>query len=191
MKKPQLIKLAGILAFLVLLLFAFEVSGLRDNFNLSFLRNTIENNVFWGLLIFVVLFSVGNLIQIPGWIFLAAAVITLGKFAGGLATYVAAVSSCLVTYGIIRFLGQDALRGLESPIAQRLFQRLDRYPISSIVFLRMIFQTVPILNYALALSAVKFRHYVIGTLLGLPIPIFIYCLFFDFLALHVFALAPQ
>jgi hypothetical protein len=28
----------------------------------------------------------GNLVQIPGWIFLAAAVLTLGRFWGGLAT---------------------------------------------------------------------------------------------------------
>jgi uncharacterized membrane protein YdjX (TVP38/TMEM64 family) len=48
--------------------------------------------------------------------------------------------------------------------------------------LRVLFQTVPPLNYALALSGVKFHHYLIGSLLGLPLPIFLYCLFFDQLA---------
>ena len=46
----------------------------------------------------------------------------------------------------------------------------------------MLFQTLPALNYALAMSGVKFRDYLIGTLLGLPLPIFLYCLFFDYLA---------
>jgi hypothetical protein len=63
-----------------------------------------------------------------------------------------------------------------------LLGRLDFRPIVSIVLLRMAFQTVPALNYALAMSGVRFRSYLIGTLLGLPLPILLYCLFFDYLA---------
>ena len=42
-------------------------------------------------------------------------------------------------------------------------------------------QTLPALNYALALSGLRLRHYVLGTLLGLPLPIAVYCVFFDYL----------
>ena len=44
------------------------------------------------------------------------------------------------------------------------------------------FQTVPALNYALALSGVRFDTYMIGSLLGLPLPITLYCLFFDYVS---------
>ena len=49
------------------------------------------------------------------------------------------------------------------------------------------FQTAPPLNYALALSGVRLRDYLVGTLIGLPLPIAAYCIFFDLLAtgLHV------
>jgi len=50
------------------------------------------------------------------------------------------------------------------------------------VMLRIVFQSVPALNYTLALSGVRFRDYLTGTLLGLPLPIAVYCLFFDVLA---------
>jgi uncharacterized membrane protein YdjX (TVP38/TMEM64 family) len=66
--------------------------------------------------------------------------------------------------------------------ATRLLSELDAHPVRNIVLLRTLFQTVPVLNYALAMSGVRFRHYLAGTLLGLPIPIALYCLFFDFLA---------
>ena len=51
----------------------------------------------------------------------------------------------------------------------------------------MLLQTLPALNYTLALSGVRMRHYVLGTLLGLPLPIALYCIFFDYLAkvLHI------
>lgn len=175
-------RLVTVLLFLGLLLGTFELSGLRQHFSLEFLQQRILEHRISGLLIFIVLFALGNLVQIPGWLFLAAAVLTLGRSMGGLATYVAASISCVVTFLLIRMLGGDALRRLDGRIAERIFRHLDARPITSIVLLRVLFQTVPALNYALALSGVKFRNYLIGTLLGLPLPIAIYCLFFDYLA---------
>jgi hypothetical protein len=46
----------------------------------------------------------------------------------------------------------------------------------------MLFQTVPALNCTPAMSGAGFRAYLTGTLLGLPIPIAVYCVFFDYLA---------
>lgn len=175
-------RLLAVLLFLGLLLAIFELSGLRDHFNLEFLHRRILENRVSGLLIFILLFSLGNLIQIPGWVFLAAAVLALGRTWGGVATYVAATISCVITFLTIRWIGGDALRQLNSKIAARILGRLDAHPITSIVLLRVLFQTVPALNYALAMSGVKFRNYLVGTLLGLPLPIMVYCLFFDYLA---------
>lgn len=175
-------RLVAVLAFLALLLAVFQLSGLRDNFNLVLLHQKFLDNEATGLLIFIALFALGNLIQIPGWIFLAAAVLALGKVWGGVATYLAAVVSCAFTFWLIRLLGGDALRQIRGPWAQRMLAQLDARPVATIVVLRILLQTVPALNYALAMSGVKFRDYLVGTLLGLPLPIALYCVFFDYLA---------
>ncbi|MBK7326755.1 MAG: VTT domain-containing protein [Propionivibrio sp.] len=175
-------RLLAVALFLGTLLAVFELSGLRDHFSLTFLQQQIAENRVSGLLVFVLLFSLGNLIQIPGWVFLAAAVLTLGRIWGGLATYVAASISCALTFFTIRLVGGDALRQLKSKTAVRILGQLDARPIRSVVLLRVLFQTVPALNYALALSGIRFRQYFTGTLLGLPLPIILYCLFFDYLA---------
>ncbi|AIY41731.1 Phospholipase D/Transphosphatidylase [Collimonas arenae] len=145
------------------------------------------DNKIQGLLLFVLLFSLGNLIQIPGWIFLGAAVLALGKVWGGLATYIAALISCVFTFLTIRYIGGDGMRELKNRYAVKIFQTLDTHPIKSIVLLRILFQTIPALNYALALSGVRFYMYLIGTVLGLPLPIMLYCIFFDYIgkALHI------
>ena len=175
-------RLIAVILFLALLWAVFELSGLRGHFSLTFLQQQIEQNRITGLLIFVALFCLGNLIQIPGWLFLAAAVLTLGQMWGGVATYLAASISCVVTFLAIRLLGGDALRQLKNKIAVRLLGQLDAHPVKSVFLLRVLFQTVPALNYALAMSGIRFRHYLMGTLLGLPLPIALYCLFFDYLA---------
>ncbi|MCY1350133.1 SNARE associated Golgi protein [compost metagenome] len=167
--------------FLGLLLAAFQFSGLRENLSLQYLHDTLLAHKGWGLALFALLFALGNLIQIPGWIFLAAAVLALGRVWGGLATYLAATFSCCCTFLLIRLLGGSALRELDNRLAQRIIAHLDERPVLVITALRVLFQTVPALNYALSLSGVRFRHYLIGTLLGLPLPIALYCLFFDYL----------
>ncbi|NMM07107.1 VTT domain-containing protein [Polaromonas sp.] len=104
-----------------------------------------------------------------------------------MATYLAAVVSCALTFWLIRLFGGDAPRQLNGRRARRLLARLDARPISAIVLLRMLLQTVPALNYTLALSGVSFRSYLIRTALGLPLPIALYRIFFAYLskALHI------
>lgn len=175
-------RLVAVLCFLGVVLLAAELSGLRGHFSLDNLHQILARNLGSGLAIFVLLFVLGNLIQVPGWIFLSAAVLALGRTWGGIATYLAANISCAVTFLSIRYVGSDALRRLDNPIARRLLGQLDARPVRSVLLLRILFQTLPALNYALALSGVDFRKYLIGTLLGLPLPIMAYCLFFDYVA---------
>ncbi|WP_296219426.1 VTT domain-containing protein [Pseudomonas sp. UBA2684] len=176
-------RLLLVILFLLGLFLVFEALGIRAQFNLDALQTLILMHPVAGLLLFILLFALGNLIQIPGWVFLAAAVLALGRVYGGLATYLAACISCAFTFVAIRALGGNALRELDNRLAQRLLAGLDRRPLASIIALRMLFQTVPALNYALALSGVRLRTYLLGTLLGLPLPIALYCLFFDYLAM--------
>ena len=171
-----------VVAFLLVLWVAFRVSGLDTHFSAQFLHERFAAHKLEGLLIFTVLFALGNLIQIPGWIFLTSAVVTLGQFWGGVATYVAACVTCMSTFWIIRLLGADALREIKGRWSRRIFAQLDAHPLRSVIALRLLVQTLPAANYALALSGIRWRDYVLGTLLGLPVPILLYSLFFATLA---------
>lgn len=179
---PPALRLLAVLLFLGLILAVFELTGLRGHFSLEFLRQSILDHRVGGLVVFVLAFALGNLIQIPGWVFLAAAVLALGRTWGGVATYVAASVSCVSSFLIVRIVGGDALRQLDNRFIARVLARLDSHPIRSILVARVLFQTLPAVNYALAMSGIRFRAYLLGTLLGLPLPIALYCLFFDYLA---------
>ncbi len=178
-------RLALVVAVLGGLLLTFQLTGLRDHFSLPFLRELLQENRVTGLLIFVAIFALGNLIQLPGWLFLAAAVLALGPLWGGVATYLAALFSCLITFLVVRALGGDALQQIDRPLARKILGRLHRQPVRSVTLLRLLFQTVPALNYTLALSGVRLRHYMIGTVVGLPLPLMLYCLFFDRIAVFM------
>ena len=175
-------RLIGVVLFVIALLLAVQLTGLREQFNLAYVRDAFQMHPVGGVLLFVLLFSLGNLIQLPGLIFLAAAVLALGQLWGGVVTLIAANVSCAITFLMFRFLGGDALQQLKNPLARRVFGTLNQRPVLSVALLRVLMQTAPSLNVALALTGVKLRDYVLGTLLGLPLPIALYCVFFDFVA---------
>lgn len=172
-------RLALVLLGLALVWALMHFSGLRSRLSFQMLHDAFEQHRLGGLAVFTAAFIVGNLIQLPGWLFLATAVLTLGPLWGGAATYMAACVSCVVTYGVLRGAGGDALRGVGGTLGTRIFARLDAHPVQSVFLLRLLFQTVPALNCALALSGLKFRDYLLGTVTGLPLPILLYCVFFD------------
>jgi len=163
----------------VLLFCIFEFTGLREKISLAFIQNNFNHHFIIGVIVFAALYSLGNLIQIPGFVFLGAAVVTLGQIEGAAVSYLAAIVSCSVTYWVIRIVGGNALRQLESPFAKKILAQLDHNPIKTVVILRTLFQTAPALNYSLALSGIPFSKYFLGSLVGLLLPVIIYCTFFD------------
>ncbi len=170
------------LLLLVLALVLLEhATGLRSHLNLQYLQDLLHGNPLSSLALFVALFAVGNMLHLPGSLFLAAAVYALGRLDGGVLTYIAACISCVCTFVLIRLLGGDMTVHLNRPLALRLLGQLQAHPVRNVLLLRTLFQTLPTLNYALAVSGVRPRDYVLGTLLGLPLPIALYCLFFDLL----------
>jgi uncharacterized membrane protein YdjX (TVP38/TMEM64 family) len=171
-----------VLAGLLLLWAAFRLSGLESHFSVEYLHQRFVEHKLGGFLVFTALFVLGNLLQVPGWLFLAAAVLALGEPWGGLTTYVAACVTCVTTFWVVRLVGADALRAANGRLSARVFAQLDAHPVRSVAVLRLLFQTAPALNYALALSGVSFTDYLIGTLIGLPLPILLYVVFFGTLA---------
>ena len=174
-------KLLLIGAFFAVLFLAVEVTGLRAQLSPETIRALFEEHVGLGLVLFCFAFSVGNLLYVPGWVFLVGAVFALGREWGGVTTFIAGLCSSTASFFIIRYFGGTALRSLNHRWADKIFLHLDERPIISVTLLRLLFQTLPALTYALALADIRFRHYFIGTVFGLPIPIFLYCYFFDIL----------
>jgi uncharacterized membrane protein YdjX (TVP38/TMEM64 family) len=172
-------RLLGVLLFLGVLAIVFSVSGWRGHLGLAYLHEQLQGHPVEGFLTFAALFILGNLVQIPGWLFLAAAVLAVGPIWGCITTYVVACLSCVVTFLLVRWLGGDALRALPSRWVLKILEQLDHHPVRSVWLARVLFQTLPALNVALAMSGVRLRAYLVGTALGLLLPLALYCYFFE------------
>lgn len=124
-----------------------------------------------GFALFVAAFTLGELMHLPGMLFVAAAVLAWGRLGGGLAALGAALVSLSVSFAIVRAVGGQPLGELRHPRLRALVGRLEARPIATVALLRLVLWLAPSLNYALALSRVRYRDYLVGSALGLVVPL--------------------
>jgi uncharacterized membrane protein YdjX (TVP38/TMEM64 family) len=165
--------------FVMSLVLIAHLTGIRSQINLIYIKSLFDDQTFISTFGYILVFTIGNLIQVPGWLFLVAAVLTLGTVPGYLLTLSAAMVSTIVGFFLIRFIGKDSLEKVKFSWVKKIIKHTKESPIRNTVILRFIFQTAPPINYALALSGISFKNYLLGSIIGLPIPVFIYTFFID------------
>ncbi len=156
-----------------------KLTGLTDALDPEKIRTTVLEAGALGFLAFVVIFCLGELIHIPGMVFVGAALLIYGKAVGFAAAFVGAVISVCVSFVLVRAVGGKALTAFERPFLKKLLSKLDERPIRTVIFLRLLMWIAPPLNYALAMSNIRFREYAVGSATGLVLPILGLTMFFD------------
>ncbi len=147
------------------------VSGVFDDVDPEQIRSLIQAAGPWGIVLFVALFAIGELVHIPGMVFVVAAVLAYGRTTGFFVGWLGAVVSVTVSFVLVRSFGGQALTQIKWKVVQRMLDRLDARPVSTVFILRSLLWVAPPLNFALAMSRIRLRDYLIGSSLGLLAPI--------------------
>src|SRR5262249_6404331 len=111
----------------------------------------------------------------------AAAVAVYGRNSGIFVALLGAITSATVSFAVVRRVAGQALADVQRPLVGRLLKKIDSHPVLTVALLRLIFQTAPPLNYALPMTRVRWRDHLIGSVLGLPVPVIVMASFFDWL----------
>lgn len=164
---------------------AVKLTGLDDYLDVERVRTFMESTGAWGFAGFVVLFAVGELMHVPGLVFVGAASIAYGEALGIGASYTGAMVSVATSFVVVRAIGGQPLGDVRRPWMRKILARLETHPITTVAILRLLFFMSPALNYALAMSKLRMREYVIGSAIGLSIPIPAAVLVFDRLAAYL------
>ena len=166
-KYRALLVIAGLAAVFVIA----TLSGALDGITPDRVREAILEAGPWGVALFIVVFAVGELLHVPGMVFVMAGVLTYGRTHGFLVGLVGAVVSVTVSFVLVRALGGQALGQLKWRWMQRALEALDRRPFRTVALLRVVLWISPPLTFALAMSRVRLRDYVLGSAAGLVVPV--------------------
>jgi len=142
-----------------------------ERFDTDGLRQLILDTGAWGWAVYVAVFAAGEFLHIPGLVFVAAGVLVYGKLLGFAVALLGAVVSVSFSFLVVRRVGGTPLAEVRNAWLKRLLERLDQHPVRTVFLLRLGLWLAPALNYTLALTKLTFRDYLIGSALGLLLPI--------------------
>ena len=155
-----------LIALLVVIAAVAYFTGATEYLTRDRIRGFMTDLGAVGFLLYLALFCVGELIHIPGMVFMIAAVVAYGPLYGGLAAFGGGMLSVSFTFFLVRRVGGQPLGEIKWPIMKRVLELIDDRPIPVVAALRLLFTLSPVLNYALAMTHVRFRDYFIGSLIG-------------------------
>ena len=182
-RQVRWLRVGAVIALVALLLFVGSRTGLAEALSRDALRASVERAGMLGPPLFIGAFCLGLLFHVPatGILFVAIAVTLYGRMAGGLLAYAGAVVGVLASFVIVRGIGGRPLAAIKNKHARRILEKLEARPILTVVVLRVVFFAGAPVNYALALSTLRPRDYVVGSIVGLVAPIVPMVFFFDVL----------
>jgi uncharacterized membrane protein YdjX (TVP38/TMEM64 family) len=167
----RIVRLLILGVVLVGLIVVRYTTGIGGELSVAHIRELTLHAGAWGVLLFVAAFAVGELLHVPGLAFVVAAVMVWGRLTGGLVALLGAVVSVSFSFAVVRAIGGQPLGTIRNARIRAILARIDRHPITTVTLLRLLLFLLPAVNYALALSSVRFRDYLVGSALGLAVPV--------------------
>lgn len=159
------VRLGALMAVLVTVFVLEQRRGWDD---VDVLRDRVDAAGGWGVLVFVVGYAVLVLLPAPKAVLTALGGVLYGLGWGALLSWTAAMIGASVAFGLGRLMGRDAVDRLTRGRAARADELLSQHGLGAVVAVRL----VPVLpftaiNYAAGLSAVGWRHYLLGSAVGI------------------------
>lgn len=174
MKKSALIRLISIIGLVITLVLIGKFTVVGEWFNLENITNTVNDMGYFGVVLFITLFILGSFIQVPALLFVLAAILIYGQIEGTIIGYFGVVIGMIVNFMVIKFLGGGVLREIRNKRVQKLLTRLGERPLSTIIILRLILWAAPVLNYTLAMTGVRSKEYILGSSIGVMLPVILF-----------------
>lgn len=166
------VRLVLLALFLIGVFAVGKMTGFTDGLTVDGIRASMKEAGIGGFFVFVATFCVGQLLYIPGFVFVMVSGLAYGPFWGSVASVVAANVSVAVSFFIVRTIGGQPLADMriKRPFLQAPLDHLEDRPIRSMIVIRLFLWAIPPVNYTLAMSGVSFRDYMIAAAIGMTPP---------------------
>lgn len=144
----------------------FYASGAYEGFDPESMRTWIRGAGVWGGIAFVLVYSCLQPLGVNGLIFLLSAPLIWEPTRAFVLNWIGTVGCALVSFAIARFVARDWVQSRLPTRARRFDERLHTHGFRTVLLLRIVFFTSPVLQYALGVSRVRARPFLLGTVLG-------------------------
>ena len=140
-------------------------TGLHEQLEVERLREALARTGLWGPLLFVLAFGLEG-IGVPGILFMATAIALWPPWIAFLLNWLGAITAGMVGFAYARYVGRDWVAAHLPARLRRFETRVVERGVETVILIRLLFFLAPPAHWALGLSPVRFRPFVIGSAIG-------------------------
>jgi len=139
----------------------------RDQINPEAIHNPLRELGVPGMLLFLVVFCIFQPLYVSVYIFIAAATLTWEPITAFVLSYMGVLGSGITSFAFSRYLAQDLARSRIPASIKRYDERLEAKGFQTVLLLRILFYTTPIVQMFLGVSRVRYGPFLAGTAIGI------------------------
>jgi uncharacterized membrane protein YdjX (TVP38/TMEM64 family) len=176
-RKGAVIKALLLVIFIAVAIGLIRFTPVKEFFTKEALGQFLDRAGFWAPLVFMLVYTAGICLFLPGTLLTALGAALFGAYWGFVFVYVGAMAGASVAFWIGRTLGRDFAASLIGERLKRYDEAIERHGFATVLYLRLIYFPFTVLNFGMGLTKVKFGDYFMGTGLGILVGTFILTFF--------------
>ena len=169
---------AGIfLAFIILAIYLIRFTPLKNYLTIQALGDFLETAGYWAPVLFVLIYTVGVCVFLPGTLLTGLGAAIFGAYWGFLYVWIGAMLGASAAFFIGRTLGREFAASLVGDRLKKYDDAIERNGFATVLYLRLVYFPFTPMNFGMGLTKVHFHDYFVGTGLGIIVGTFIFTFF--------------
>jgi len=171
------IKALFLVAFVIVAIYIIRFTSAREFFTEKAVNQFLDRAGFWAPLVFVLIYTAGICLFVPGTLLTALGAALFGAYGGFVYVWIGAMAGATVAFWIGRTLGRDFAASLIGEKLKKYDEGIEKNGFATVLYLRLVYFPFTLMNFGMGLTRVKFWDYFSGTGLGILVGTFIFTFF--------------
>lgn len=176
-RRRGIIKAAFFLAFIIAAIYIVRSTTAKELLTRESLGNFLAAAGFWAPLVFMLVYTAGVCLFVPGTLLTALGAALFGPYWGFVYVWIGAMAGATAAFWIGRTLGREFAASLIGDRLRRYDDAIERNGFATVLYLRLVYFPFTAMNFGMGLTNVRFWDYFGGTALGIVVGTFIFTFF--------------
>ncbi len=176
-RRKAVIKASILVTFIIVAISIIRFTPAKEFFTQKALSEFLDRAGFWAPLVFMLVYTIGVSLFVPGTLLTALGAALFGPYWGFVYVWLGAMGGATLAFWIGRTLGRDFAASLVGGRLKNYDEAIERNGFATVLYLRLVYFPFTLMNFGMGLTKVRFRDYFSGTGLGILVGTFIFTFF--------------
>jgi uncharacterized membrane protein YdjX (TVP38/TMEM64 family) len=176
-KRIATMKAIALVIFVAAAIYIVRSAHVKDLLTRDVLGNLLETAGFWAPLIFILIYTAGVCLFVPGTLLTILGAAIFGPYWGFFYVWIGAMCGASLAFWIGRTLGRDFTASLIGDRLKKYDDAIERNGFATVLYLRLVYFPFTPMNFGMGLTRVHFLDYFVATGLGIIVGTFIFTFF--------------